>query len=1475
MRKMKRKILIAASLCMCAAISIGFIHETNKVFANENTTNTITETAEGVVVNLTADAATKTASFDYWNYVDVEDIYSSTEVITLEMMPDVSTVAEASSLILTVSDVLDETRAFSLIVYTSSRYYSLKSTYGAVALTKDVSVSSSSVKLSGTDQNVYGNSQLIGAGYTANGCLDVIGWNDSYTGFFCSAESDAHFQKSPLTVKFDGQTVSTSAYNSEKQQDYVRKIADITDTDFLSKSIATLPDYEEYNALRSLYDAERTKNLFTSGKVKLSFTFGGVSNNVTFRINSVSGQAVTTKEVTSAPALRADFTTKALKGMAYTLPIPQIVDVGDENITNYSVAVTSPSGGNVVITNNQFIPAEIGEYTVVYETENSNGYKTTVAYTLECLETNPQVTFLPNSSVTVAESYIVGNTVIIPAYTAASEISLLRDGAMPVSATISIENRIIRYIEDASIDTEILLSENGAYTVSYNTQNAFGLTFSQKVFSFDVIDYPIIVLEEKEVFVQRGTNYNIPKNVCEYLNSTYDTQVCVYAPDGTVVEQNNESQVTLSQAGEYTVVYSCEIEGMTAENRLTVHSVDKAQSLLQADHVTMQENFVLPNYAVDAGETGLFISTDSEATVAFKNTIDLNELTKDDILLQFLTYSNDAYGKFSMRITLTDAEDPSNKVILTIQPHGSMWQYSYIHVNYDGRTLARSTERGGTIMNLSGFGALMNVSFGAGAGHTNVNQFTLRFDYAEKAIYMDPHYAVQTQWLLLDLDDSGNVGAGKEWQGFVSGKISMTMEFYSLKSSNAGIILTEVAGQSFSGKYVDDTTAPVFYFAQTEILTIDDATQVLPNGEKGKSYALPTATAYDLIDGAVDVVYTLKLNNDVIEIFPDNRVTFEQSGTYTYTVSATDKLGNVNTREFSIDVVDQIDLLAFTLEAYDVDEVKVGQYFTLPKINVQGGSGEVILEKIYFYNGEEVELDALGRVYLTNAGTIKIVVSGVDYLGTATQGDTEFVIEVKATTVPILSVSSVPTTFFSGKTYTISDFTALQSSTGGALEECPYKAIKADGVVIYEYGTAVAEGVSGSLIYLPTKTEGTVVLEYLAGSSADNVLISESYEIPVTNLQYVSDLLSVYDYDDTCTGNTLESVDRNINGTYYKFTGNKGLRLVNVAVADGLMFSFSAQEENEQSIVIRLKDSMNAEQSIYITLQIIDGAAYMSVNGGNLLNVQGSFASIEQYFNFGISVASKCIVDETYSALALITTYQNGNSFEGFDSGLVEVSLELHSESNDACGINIFQIGNQSFSVLSMSTEFKDSLGPQIVLNGEIDTFISAVGTQVTLPSAIASDIATGKCDVTMTVTKNGFPIDGLSTVPATGYAFTYSEIATYSIVYTAKDANGRITTTVYIVNIRDVTSPEIVVSGKISTEYSVGDKLSVPTVTATDDAGEAEVVLYLCQPDGKVVTLKQGTKVEFDCAGEYRLVIYAKDAAHNVSIKTIEITVK
>jgi hypothetical protein len=1426
----------------------------------------------GLKIKLTPSVPGGAVTFRYWNHIAADALFSD-GMISMMFLPAVSAVPETDGVMILLEDVFDDSRQLAVTINKGTRHYGSLSTYGAVSFYNDLMIGSYGyVSLRGSEQHAAGYDGYGTATYSTRGTINVGRFGDDGGGHSVFSGTESVPLK-PLSVYFAGSNLYVNGDGETKL------LADICDDRFLSASVTDLPLSGEWGAVRDRYTREYANNLFPSGKVKMSLKFNNVqSGGVAFNLYSVAGLSfadytLQNGEPTddSAPSVRAQISSNALKNIPYPLPRVTAVDNADGQIASVGLEITSPSGVKTANPSG-FTPSETGKYTFKYSAQDSSGLTGKAVYEIDCYGVLPETIFTKTGGADLEAEYAVKETVTLPAFKA--EHKLHRDDvASDVYAVVQRGNRVAESFADAGVANAFTIGEKGTYSVVYVSRNALGLAVSKKMFVFEAVEKPII-LSKADIFCGYLGETAAPPRVEGFYKGSYTALTpAVTSPSGGSVATDGVGKFLLSEYGDYSLTYTFTADGVTAVKTVIYSALVPNGGLFVSDGATVvKDSYAIPEYSQNFGQKGVFIHTDKQSSsFSYRNNINLYGLDKNDNLISFASYSdNDRFVNFSVQIVLTDAADPSNKITVTVQPHGGMPFYAYAHVNYDGRTLARSNENGGAMMNLSQYGALVVNSIGTGYGLVSVPNTSLQFDIAENAVYITTDKS-GSQWQLLDLDDALQVGAGKEWKGFSGGEITLDVVFSVVKKS-AGVIVTEVAGHSVTGQSVAETSAPYITLTEPDCFAEQDG--AMPDAKTGKAYPLPSAAAYDVLFGECAAEYGLYAVGGDENIYPlvsGGKIIFPSPGQYVYEITSSNLYGETVKRSFNIEVKSSIDDITVAFASSPVN-VSAGGYYAIPDIVTTGGSGRVVTEYTVKLNGRTIAPNNLGEVFLDEPGTLSLSFTARDYIGTPIGAGQNLTIAVTAGVAPVISVEGVPHAAVRGRQLLFPDFTAIDYAyTPSSENYSAYREVTVNGAVIF---SGKGDSVSGNLLYaVPPYYSGVLNVKYRAGADAGNITAEKSFTVPVVAGTAVLDYLLQYD----TVGTASVAAGSDEAGSKLVVNGDAGFMLANPVGANKLILRFNtdAAKSSFDHLIIRFTDYDSGRVGFFIKIFMQNGNAYMQINGGGrTVPVDGSFAKNDSAFYLVFDSTVKSFKNSSDDVIATVKHCASGLVFDGFAGGRVRLAFEI-------CGVVagqegsliITQIGNQMFT--QKGGAYTDA-GPMIVLEKAAESRTVKINDEITVPVAIAADILSPFSSVRVTVVSPSGILSGINDAECgTERKFIATEYGYYRIRYTAVDSTGKTAYHEINIYVKDREPPQIEVSGGVQTEHAAGGTLAIPQAVTSDNYSEVTLFIFVVRHDGKIVKIGAELSYVFDMPGNHKLVYYAYDADYNTLCKEYILRVK
>lgn len=353
---------------------------------------------------------------------------------------------------------------------------------------------------------------------------------------------------------------------------------------------------------------------------------------------------------------------------------------------------------------------------------------------------------------------------------------------------------------------------------------------------------------------------------------------------------------------------------------------------------------------------------------------------------------------------------------------------------------------------------------------------------------------------------------------------------------------------------------------------------------------------------------------------------------------------------------------------------------------------------------------------------------------------------------------------------------------------------------------------------------------------------------------------------------TNEYTDFVMTGESAEITFNRPL------ASDGFSLSFAGVNKNTmKKIDFVLTDSEDSSTGAKLNfLRMNDKYTAVALNDSKRSYITNGSMYLENDadFYFTYNADSKVLTDSSSYTVA-VSSNVDGTAFEGFDSHLVNLKIELSGKKGSI--FRLREINRQRFG----SDYASDTVEPMITVVGSVDAVTK--GSKVTLPTAFATDVFAESATVTMSV-KNPdgeviFSTDGkkLENVsPEKAYEIAIDMYGDYRIEYQATDGKNTTRVVSTQIPVADDSKPEITLAQALPTEGKVGETLTLPEVTYTDNVTEKDNIVswvVAAYPSGKVGGVK-GSLV-YNEKGQYRLTFYAMDEEGNVRSLSQTIYVK
>ncbi len=552
------------------------------------------------------------------------------------------------------------------------------------------------------------------------------------------------------------------------------------------------------------------------------------------------------------------------------------------------------------------------------------------------------------------DSYSIGDTITIKKIKAYDE-----DEQLEVYALIQEGMEVLKNYTFQSGDGTYFVGKEGEFSIIYVTFDTYGYRHTKSS------SFVVGASDRFDVSFQSIYSFGqyISADIYAYIdNVKVKANVTAYDPNGNVVDLSNGGFYP-SVEGDYRIVLKASSNGVILENEYIFTALNNGVTdlFIAGNNVkSITANIDSPKYAIADNGVRVMADRGDVATFRYKNVIDLNNITKEENIIKILPLSTEDYTLTSeIHVRLIDIYDSSNVVEYFAYPiyypfYPGMPDWSHCYVNYDGRTLARNNDGDHSVRN--NYGSTIPVHFNGqmldGTMRSDVHWIELQVDYPERQFLCLGYAFNPVQYCILDIDDSNQVGLGKEWGGFTTGEVYMEISFLA-DGEASGVLISEIAGQKFSGSTLVDTTEPSILF--------DSLTDKAPNATANVKYEVPTPrVALDLIDGNLDVndveVSILRRKvygyyEDVTELYDGKYFIAEEVGDYIIRYKLKDKSGNEKIKDLDLYVGEKT---AFEANLPMLGEYYVGETFMLSDVDVKCYTSLIYEDVKYKFNGTEI-----------------------------------------------------------------------------------------------------------------------------------------------------------------------------------------------------------------------------------------------------------------------------------------------------------------------------------------------------------------------------------------------------------------------------------------------------------------------------------------------------------------------------------------
>ena len=467
----------------------------------------------------------------------------------------------------------------------------------------------------------------------------------------------------------------------------------------------------------------------------------------------------------------------------------------------------------------------------------------------------------------------------------------------------------------------------------------------------------------------------------EYAGETKKATSCaIYTPSGALVHSN---KIVFSEAGKYKFDFSAVFGEQIITKTVETISVRTPSSMFIGSNVSISEGSFAYNDKLDSsvGLTdykGIRVNSHDGGTVTFNKILDFSNASKNDPFIDFIVEPSTlgAYDTGEIVITLTDADDPNNKVDiryvdglagsggamrLTYASARASGQYYAGYENWNGLWHINNDQTGTpTFLSLRGLDDQIITEFGT--GYLNSQVF---FEYSSKSIFVKSEYSVIGSTVLINDLDSSEIYPTNPWSGFKNNRAILSITTNDVSGSGAKYVIKSIFGYDFFSELLRDSEAPK--------LSIDynqNDKYNLPLAKKDGTYPIFKCDVFDNYDD--DLIFKKSVQffdggeGTYIDIDNDgNRFSTNYCGKYKVTYYCSDRSGNVSSDSYIVHCSNA----AKDIEIILPDDSNIYHAFetvTLPSlddIEIKNAQGKVDVHR--YLTTPDGNLIALSKDYFT------------------------------------------------------------------------------------------------------------------------------------------------------------------------------------------------------------------------------------------------------------------------------------------------------------------------------------------------------------------------------------------------------------------------------------------------------------------------------------------------------------------------------
>lgn len=961
-----------------------------------------------------------------------------------------------------------------------------------------------------------------------------------------------------------------------------------------------------------------------------------------------------------------------------------------------------------------------------------------------------------------------------------------------------------------------------------------------------------------------GETFNVPE--AKYGNET--AEFIVYLPDGTATRSDS---LVLSQSGNYSVEYLL----VTSDNRIIAKTItfNVLSTMFSVEGNGYVEYLALPN-----GMQGVYANIEKDSALVYNGIIDLTKISASDFLFKFFALpavagEADTNG---IEIKLTDAYDDSRYISVRFKKRNESDNYdyivSYLDCSFNGGTTVGleindrgKYEYGGNKytahVNNEKFGS--NFTFSITGGKENSPAYVLSgISYDEETGLIYAKNYANTVYSVLISDVSNIDLYGEKFSGFTDGKVKLSITPYNMIKSKCGLFFSEICGEPITKDNYNQFTSEFYPEISVDFGKNEGS---VPNAKAGRTYELFNATAFDIVDGYLDVnteVYYGYENKHKIRVnVSDGSFVADKVGEYTIVYSATNSFGKSSQKLVRINSVKDFAELDLALENeidYNIP-VRAGSSVKLfdgySAVNNFGASDFSVSVNLKGDKSVFCELDGDFSFKPLYSGEYEIIYTFSDYIDERTISETLTVTEGEA--VHYETVRPFNKYYIYNGQYDVNNVKAYSLESGSPVEVPVRAYYSADG-------SDMETEITG-LLKIPYAEKITLIYKPVVGFDTTPF----RKDVSVVNTGYGTGTIDKSKYFKATTGQAsfTANPDNVICDFVVSESGVISFDFVNVLARNEFSLNLESYTENGVSdsfgrLNLYLEDYLNPKHVVKFSLYKEDGVWFACVNDGNPLKFMASWGAAGDILNFAFDAVNKVF------SLNDALSFNVSNFYQTETPVAFEQGLYLNVEFIDVKvggGIKIKNVNGQIFN-----DSVYDGSAPTIDVAHYNHAGEKTIGTEIVVGGFYAFDVLSPDTVAYLTVRNNNKTVksvDGVSLNKVEAkdfYKIILSEYGTYSVIVTYSDGENEKTKSCGNIIVEDKTPPEVTLKSKTSVG-KVNKEVKLAEFSVNLEESKYDYFYAVFAPNARVSYVTDKTFIP-EIAGTYEIHLFVFDENYNLT---------